>query len=125
MSTLKHPFDADSLVLLASKILKARALFQLPNGQPIVENQWTSTEINLNQHKIHGFSASIKVFLLKMTKSRLSSSKKDQYPPPDSSYSPELLSLIKAMLCKDAHMRPMINKNLCYTFLQAGYMIFI
>lgn len=25
MSTLKHPFDADSLVLLASKILKARA----------------------------------------------------------------------------------------------------
>eukprot|EP00435_Cladocopium_sp_Y103_P049966 s111_g15.t1 len=64
MSTLKHPFDADSLVLLASKILK------------------------------------------------------DQYPPPDSSYSPELLSLIKAMLCKDAHMRPVVNKILCYGFLQ-------
>ncbi|CAJ1408391.1 unnamed protein product [Effrenium voratum] len=64
MSTLKHPFDADSLVLLASKILK------------------------------------------------------DEAPPPDAFYSPELLALIQAMLCKDAHLRPMINKILCYGFLQ-------
>lgn len=36
MSTLKHPFDADSLVLLASKILKARqGSRSCSNGQPI------------------------------------------------------------------------------------------
>ncbi|CAE7578338.1 NEK1 [Symbiodinium natans] len=64
MTTLKHPFDADSLVILASKILK------------------------------------------------------DQYPPPDASYSPDLLSLIRSMLCKDAPQRPLINKILCYSFLQ-------
>ncbi|CAE7809411.1 NEK1 [Symbiodinium microadriaticum] len=64
MTTLKHPFDADSLVILASKILK------------------------------------------------------DQYPPPDSSYSPDLLSLIRSMLCKDAQQRPLITKVLCYSFLQ-------
>jgi len=64
MTTLKHPFDADSLVILASKILK------------------------------------------------------DQYPPPDSSYSPDLVSLIRSMLCKEANWRPTIQKILCYSFLQ-------
>lgn len=64
MTTLKHPFDADSLVILASKILK------------------------------------------------------DQYPPPDSMYSEDLVALITSMLCKDSQMRPSIYKILCSPFLQ-------
>merc|ERR1740138_132758 len=64
MTTLKHPFDADSLVTLASKILR------------------------------------------------------DQYPPPDASYSDDLKALIKRMLCKDAKCRPNITQTLMDPFLQ-------
>jgi len=64
MTTLKHPFDADSLVVLASKILK------------------------------------------------------DQYPPPDSMYSEDLVAMITSMLKKDSQMRPSIYKILCSPFLQ-------
>eukprot|EP00929_Paragymnodinium_shiwhaense_P067988 TRINITY_DN34174_c0_g1_i1.p1 TRINITY_DN34174_c0_g1~~TRINITY_DN34174_c0_g1_i1.p1 ORF type:complete len:508 (+),score=118.94 TRINITY_DN34174_c0_g1_i1:106-1629(+) len=64
MTTLKHPFNAESLVILAGKILK------------------------------------------------------DQYPPPDEGYSPELQSLIKSLLCKDASKRPLITEILAIPFLQ-------
>jgi len=64
MTTLKHPFDADSLVILASKILK------------------------------------------------------DQYPPPDASYSSDLVSLIQSMLSKKSSLRPSIRGILCHQFLQ-------
>jgi len=64
MTTLKHPFDADSLVILASKILK------------------------------------------------------DQYPPPDASFSVDLCSLIKIMLSKDARIRPSVHEVLKLPFLQ-------
>lgn len=62
-ATLKHPFDAESLVVLASKILK------------------------------------------------------DQYPPPDPSYSPELRALIKSMLCKVAVQRPSVHDVLSMPWL--------
>lgn len=64
MTTLRHPFDADSLVILASKILK------------------------------------------------------DQYPPPDASYSSDLVSLIQSMLSKKSSLRPSIRGILCHHFLQ-------
>jgi len=63
MTTLKHPFDADSLVTLASKILR------------------------------------------------------DQYPPPDAMYSPELQALIGIMLNKSASIRPTIKEIMAKGFL--------
>jgi serine/threonine protein kinase len=64
MTTLKHPFDADSLVILARQILQ------------------------------------------------------DRYPDPDPGYSPDMVSLIRNMLAKDAKLRPWIHEILQSPFLQ-------